>query len=92
MVSPENHATVGETDRVHCKPNLTGANCASQEIAMSAKLFRPSNSPRTATAAAPTSVYALTARVLAAQTRGALAQRAREVVLENQAKATSPAA
>lgn len=41
---------------------------------------------------APTSVDALTARLLAAQTRGTLAQRVREVVLENQAKATlSPA-
>lgn len=59
---------------------------------MSANFFRPSNSPRTAAAAAPTSVDALTARLLAAQTRGTLAQRVREVVLENQAKAASPAA
>ena len=42
---------------------------------------------RTAALAAPTSVDALTARLLAAQTRGTLAQRVREVVLENQAKA-----
>ena len=42
---------------------------------------------RTATLEAPTSVDALTARLLAAQTRGTLAQRVREVVLENQAKA-----
>ena len=47
---------------------------------------------RTAALAAPTSVDALTARLLAAQTRGTLAQRVREVVLENQAKATAPAA
>lgn len=38
--------------------------------------------------AAPISVGSLTARLLAAQTRGTLAQRVREVVLENQAKAT----
>ena len=44
---------------------------------------------RTATAAAPPSVDALTARLLAAQTRGTLAQRVREVVLENQTKATA---
>ena len=60
---------------------------------MSATPFRPSNSletaPRTASAAAATSVDALTARLLAAQTRGTLAQRVREVVLENQAKATA---
>ena len=44
---------------------------------------------RTGAAAAPTSVDALTARLLAAQTRGTLAQRVREVVLENQAKAAT---
>ncbi|RYF28631.1 MAG: hypothetical protein EOO33_00210 [Comamonadaceae bacterium] len=37
-------------------------------------------------AAAPTSVDALTARLLAAQTRGSLAQRVREVVQDNSAK------
>jgi hypothetical protein len=47
---------------------------------------------RTAALAAPTSVDALTARLLAAQTRGTLAQRVREVVLENQAKAATPIA
>ena len=44
---------------------------------------------RTATAAAAPTVDALTARLLAAQTRGTLAQRVREVVLENQAKAAA---
>jgi len=39
------------------------------------------------TLAAPASVDALSARLLAAQTRGTLAQRVREVVQENQAKA-----
>lgn len=47
---------------------------------------------RTATLAAPTSVDALTARLLAAQTRGTLAQRVREVVQENQAKAATSVA
>ncbi|CAN7602244.1 TA system antitoxin ParD family protein [Acidovorax sp. LjRoot117] len=44
------------------------------------------------TLAAPASVDALTARLLAAQTRGTLAQRVREVVQENQAKAGATAA
>lgn len=42
--------------------------------------------------AAPTSVDALSARLPAAQTRGTLAQRVREVVQENQAKAVTPVA
>ena len=45
-----------------------------------------------ATTPLPPSVDALTARLLAAQTRGTLAQRVREVVLENQAKAATPVA
>ena len=57
------------------------------------KLFTQTQAAaRTATLAAPTSVDALTARLLAAQTRGTLAQRVREVVLENQAKAATPIA
>ena len=40
-------------------------------------------------ATAPTSVDALTARLLTAQARGTLAQRVRSVVLENQAKASA---
>lgn len=47
MVSPENHAAGGVTDRVHCNPDPIGANCANQELAMSTALFRPSNSLRT---------------------------------------------
>ena len=40
-------------------------------------------------ATAPASVDALTARLLAAQTRGTLAQRVREVVQDNRANATT---
>lgn len=40
-------------------------------------------------ATAPTSVDALTARLLTARARGTLAQRVRGVVLENQAKASA---
>lgn len=40
-------------------------------------------------AAAPTSADALTARLLAAQARGSLAQRVRAIVQENRAQATA---
>lgn len=46
---------------------------------------------RNNTLRAPASVNDLTARLLAAQTRGTLAQRVREVVTENQAKAAAAA-
>ena len=47
----------------------------------------PSPSPSHIPATAPASVDALSARLLAAQTSGSLAQRVREVVRENQARA-----
>ena len=59
-----------------------------QEARLAIEQYEATSTPHTpATAAAAASVDALSARLLAAQTSGSLAQRVREVVRENQSHA-----